>query len=1014
MRKSLALKTLLRSPLKAMLTFLLLAAASFALFSRITDYAVTMREAANAESYYNGVAALDNTVPDMRVIEYTETGGFAVTNEVEDKVWPTDEQLEEFISLPGITLVDSRHMTAGLVEDYERLIDKDDPDSMGRFILEGTYLGYEDISNSTMIMELTFDDVTLLAGEIELDPERTVKINAIAEEPDTLGGEENPYLRAFFDKLEKGSRCLVVGEYYAAAGRGLQMDHDNEAFRVLDGLGADYLETEDFTYYKRLVETINHDLYTYDIVYTSDMRSIPRLNERSMVIAEGRPLTAEDTDACVVNELFLETYGLSIGDRIHIELGDRLFPQNGVKGAQTGKTGDISNFIDDAELEIVGTYRFVDDAKTRVSEYRWSYTPSTIFVPDKYLPVKVPTDYKVSPGEFSVFIENAHHIEAFREAAEPLAAKMGVALRFSDSGWMSMKDSFETGSLMSLLTTVLYIAGAALALFLAVYLYIGRNRTTYAIMRTLGISGRKAGILIVIPLAALSSLAMPAGGIAGLFYTSKTALKAISHMAESAPDGYVPDTTLPIKVVILCLFFEVAFTASATLIFLWKMKKSPPLELLQDGMLRAGPGTKEAVNFVESESVSVKLDIARISAVDKMEVSQRKKYGIHGHVTAYILRHMRRGIGKTAVSLILAVMLASGIGMFVLARLSYQDAFYETHVKGRALDFSSSSIDRLAGSDLIDDFYCYGSFSVRIDGMEHVPMIFTNDIDRYLTGDYRISYAEGYALSDLDGAGLVCLLGQELAETLHIRPGDEITLLSDALYSALVEMHKNIQDNEALLAASIEQRNETYKVIGIIESDIAKVSSSIFAAADSAAESVYGQPFPFGYCEFVLADNERLDEVNSLLEGEKKSGGTYAPMASFYIDSARLKNMKRMCDLLESLFPIAMAAAVLIGLFGPGMVIIQSAREAAFLRILGVTKKRARCMLVLEQVVLCIAGIMLTAGGLALYNLEMSARGAAALAVCWLLYFLGCLCGASMAAIQVTRHKILELLQVKE
>ena len=89
-----------------------------------------------------------------------------------------------------------------------------------------------------------------------------------------------------------------------------------------------------------------------------------------------------------------------------------------------------------------------------------------------------------------------------------------------------------------------------------------------------------------------------------------------------------------------------------------------------------------------------------------------------------------------------------------------------------------------------------------------------------------------------------------------------------------------------------------------------------------------------------------MDELNSLLEAQQRKGRQYAPMASFYVDSDTLENVKRLHELLESLFPVAVAAAVLIGVFGPGLVIIQSSREAAFLRILGVTKKCARCMLV--------------------------------------------------------------------
>ena len=155
-------------------------------------------------------------------------------------------------------------------------------------------------------------------------------------------------------------------------------------------------------------------------------------------------------------------------------------------------------------------------------------------------------------------------------------------------------------------------------------------------------------------------------------------------------------------------------------------------------------------------------------------------------------------------------------------------------------------------------------------------------------------------------------------------------------------------------------------------------------------------------------------DVNSLLEDQKNKSIKYAPMASFRIDTESLKTVKRIRSLLESLFPIAVAAAVLMGVFGSGLIIMQSAQESAFLRILGVTKKRACCMLALEQILLCIVGILFVAGILALFSLGQFARGIETIAFCWMLYFLGCACGALTAAVQVTRHKVLDLLQVRE
>lgn len=537
-------------------------------------------------------------------------------------------------------------------------------------------------------------------------------------------------------------------------------------------------------------------------------------------------------------------------------------------------------------------------------------------------------------------------------------------------------------------------------------------------MRTLGVSGKKAGTSVILPLFALSVLAVPIGGITGLIYASYTAAKTLAGMATSAPDDYVYvlNNALPIGIIIVCLFSELVFTALVTLLFLRKMKHTSPLELLQNNVVRAGSG-KESAPDIAGSSILTGFNIAELplatatqagSSTDKPGV---KKYRALRHVTAYILRHMRRGIGKTAVSLILTIVLAAGVGMFVLARLTYQDAYREVDVKGRALDFSSSCIEELANSELMEDFYCYNNFSVRPNGLElYTPMTFTNNFDRYLPDGYNINFAEGYDVSVFEGTGPVCLLDQAIADKLNVDAGDTITLLSDNLYSALEQQYKNADE----LAQKVSERTMAYTVAGIVESADVNTSASIFAAANSASESIYGQPYPFGYSEFTLADNEKVDELNALLEDQKKAGKKYAPTASFHVDSKPLENIKRVRDLLESLFPIAVAAAALIGLFGPGLIIMQSAQEAAFLRILGTTKKRARCMLILEQIVLYLSGIALVAGALALFRPQLFARSTETLTTCFALYLLACICGTCAATIQITRHKILELLQVKE
>lgn len=172
--------------------------------------------------------------------------------------------------------------------------------------------------------------------------------------------------------------------------------------------------------------------------------------------------------------------------------------------------------------------------------------------------------------------------------------------------------------------------------------------------------------------------------------------------------------------------------------------------------------------------------------------------------------------------------------------------------------------------------------------------------------------------------------------------------------------------------------------------------------------------FDVDVCEFILADNDKVEETDALLEQEQDKSIIYSPGPDYRIDTGGLENIRRIRALLDSLFPVAVAAAVLIGVFGPLLVILQSAQEAAFLRILGVTKKRTRCILVFEQIFLCMVAVVLVAALFVLYSPGIFVSSLKTLAFCWGLYLLGGACGAVAASVLVTRHKALELLQVKE
>jgi len=533
-------------------------------------------------------------------------------------------------------------------------------------------------------------------------------------------------------------------------------------------------------------------------------------------------------------------------------------------------------------------------------------------------------------------------------------------------------------------------------------------------MRAMGVPGEKARNSIAFPLGVLSALAIPVGGIAGLVYTSSVITDALKSMMTVAPKGYTPDTSLPVGVILLCLLCVLIFITATTSLFLRKMRKTPPLELLQGEVTKVGvsAGAMSTAAGVLSEATEHK--IIQFPGTHA-GVPPRKKYSASRQVTAYIFRHMRRGLGKTVISLSLAVVLTTGVGLLVMTRLTYQDAFHSIDVKGSAYEFSSSAITPLSNSDLINDFYYSGDFGVLVNGMDLSNTItLTNDLYRYLKNsrinDYHIDYAEGYSASLFNGAGgAICLLGSTTADMLGIGPGDEVTLLSSNMYFALKEIYK-----DDIPATAVEQESVTYRVAGIVDSGVMSIDSGIFAAVNRAAENLYSQPFPLKYCDFTLSDNEKLSDLTELLNTQRLDNIRHARMASFFIDSAELDNIRFVRDLLILLFPIAVTAAVFIGSAAPGLIIVQSAKAAALMRVLGVTKKRTRCILMFEQVGLCVVGLSLVAGGLALYNSGLFAGSAETLAISGTLYLSGCFCAAFWASVHVTRSRVLELIQVKE
>jgi len=96
------------------------------------------------------------------------------------------------------------------------------------------------------------------------------------------------------------------------------------------------------------------------------------------------------------------------------------------------------------------------------------------------------------------------------------------------------------------------------------------------------------------------------------------------------------------------------------------------------------------------------------------------------------------------------------------------------------------------------------------------------------------------------------------------------------------------------------------------------------------------------------------------------------------------------------------------------LIVHMAAREVSIMRALGTTKKRTRVILALEQVFLCLLGLLCAAALLLIINGESLITYAAPLGLYAAVHFAASAACALTCAVIITHRRILELLQVKE
>jgi hypothetical protein len=121
--------------------------------------------------------------------------------------------------------------------------------------------------------------------------------------------------------------------------------------------------------------------------------------------------------------------------------------------------------------------------------------------------------------------------------------------------------------------------------------------------------------------------------------------------------------------------------------------------------------------------------------------------------------------------------------------------------------------------------------------------------------------------------------------------------------------------------------------------------------------------------------------------------------------------MEQNLSLLRLLYPVAITLSAIIGVCLSVLLMQQNAKAAAIMRVLGTTKTKSRTTLCLEQILVCIVGLVIGLAVLAVLDWGFGFASSLSLAG---VYLAGAAVGTVVGAVVVTNKPPLELLQVKE
>ena len=1019
-------KFILRRPLVFILLIFLLGVVSFAFTARTVEYLAVNREVEELSAYYRAIGYLTTSNEDGDVAAGAQ---FLADSDM-------------------VAIHDVRRFCAGTMEGIYNTDLNGVIDSLADLELPGTD---NDIAEVMLRGELVYKDHFMPEGKSFRKERYTL---AFSVEERLYGypeyARENGSVQLYYypdgtEDWEDTYESLTEGQsYYVKAYQSYDQGHLVLLRAAPDG--GWFMDGDDPRAELTAADVVQEQNRHTAILYgTKDMSAIPDAQEatREMYIVDGRWLNQEDNESfnpvCAVHEAFAERRDLKVGDVLTITIRDvqqpyGYFPRGTTLDEVNAVPGTTQTFT------IAGIYNTRSYGQAPISS-----RTTTIYVPDSCIPAGYDRSVEDSlyGSSYSFVLNHPGDERAFQQQYRGALDALGISVAFVANGWEPFAAAAQPIRQSTAVGAVMFAVVHVLTLLLAVFLYLRQHRKEYAIARALGIPVKRLAGWHLVPLLTLGTIGFTVGTAAAWRYAMEQAQQNLTTLVDIASKGEAA-AELPAWYALALWGLSLLLLMLLGGIGLALLARRPVLDVLRDGQDQraetAAPAAEVAA--IAAPHLAPQVSAAVISA---QQDDAPRKGGVFYKVEFMLLQLWRRR-AKSVLVVLVAVAFTVTLGWIQHSINRTEESINQLYANTRidveilmgGVGYSSTElgfVPEIAVNEILDTGYIGSSRLVAADTAVHFevdarensltmgefPLCGVTDLetlrapetggqgvemsDGVLFDPSAVTFAPGWdetflateyktrgqSLSPTPGV----ILPENLMEQFHLELGDRIYLGdSSGGFSGIVVAGSY---SGSLSAATNIQRD------GIIIMPLSLMK--LFT---------HGADLCFSRAEFTVdpARNREVNQFRSLADEIAAEYSGRTPLTCVIWDEelrSVVTPMEQNLVLMRVLYPVTLLVSLLISAALAFLLLLQEAKTAAILRVLGIPVRSVRWIFGAGQLGLCLLGLL--CGGVCALALG---RWNIGLALCAVFYLVGGLIGSAAGAVAVTRRSALELLQVKE